>query len=96
MSAGLSGEFSDNSGWDVAVTYMEENATREGRDTVVNRYQLALRGLGGPDCNVAANTPGANGCFWFNPFSNGVAGNADHRRRPTQFNPALSPTTIRT
>ena len=59
MSAGLNGDISDSLSWDVAATYMEQNATREGRDTVVNRYQLALRGLGGPNCNVAANTPGA-------------------------------------
>ena len=69
---------------------MEENATREGRDTAVNRYQLALRGLGGPNCNVAANTPGANGCFWFNPFTMPFAGNPITGRTNSQFNAAVS------
>jgi iron complex outermembrane receptor protein len=32
--------------------------------------QNALNGLGGPACNVAGNTPGQNGCQWFNPFAN--------------------------
>ena len=90
MSAGLNGDISDSLSWDVAATYMEQNATREGRDTVVNRYQLALRGLGGPNCNIAANTPGANGCFWFNPFNNAIPAQSDHGRTNSQFNAALS------
>ncbi|MET0809250.1 MAG: TonB-dependent receptor, partial [Pseudoxanthomonas sp.] len=35
--------------------------------------QQALNGLGGPNC--AGSTPGANGCQYFNPFSNAVAAN---------------------
>jgi iron complex outermembrane receptor protein len=73
LSAGLNGEFSEALGWDVAVTYMEEKALRTGRDTVVNRFQRALQGFGGPNCS--GTTPGQNGCMWFNPFSTGVPGN---------------------
>jgi iron complex outermembrane receptor protein len=58
VSVGLNGDISDSLSWDVAATYMEQNAKREGRDTVVNRYQLALRGLGGPGCDIATGTPG--------------------------------------
>jgi iron complex outermembrane receptor protein len=90
VSASLNGEISDRLGWDVGVTYMEENASREGRDTVVNRYQLALRGLGGPNCNVAANTPGANGCFFYNPFSNAIPRNAVTGQQNATFNSAFS------
>ncbi|MBB6092741.1 iron complex outermembrane receptor protein [Povalibacter uvarum] len=90
LSAGLSGEIGENFGWDIAVTYMEENARREGRDTAVNRYQLALRGLGGAGCNVAANTPGANGCFWYNPFSNAIPGNPVTGASNATFNSAVS------
>ena len=75
VSAGLSGEFGNGIGWDVAGTYMEEQAHREGRDTVVNRYQLALRGLGGPNCNIVTGTPGAGSCFFINPFSTALPGN---------------------
>jgi iron complex outermembrane receptor protein len=89
-SAGFSGDISDSLSWDVAATYMEQNATREGRDTVVNRYQLALRGLGGPSCNVAANTPGLNGCFWYNPFNNAIPANGITGVANSQFNPALA------
>ena len=76
VSAGLNGELGSGVGWDVAVTYGEEKANREGRDTMVNRYQLALRGLGGANCNVAANTPGLNNCFWLNPFASAIPANA--------------------
>ena len=40
---------------------------------LVDRLQRALNGLGGPDCTGA--TPGANGCLYYNPFSNGLEGN---------------------
>jgi iron complex outermembrane recepter protein len=90
VSAGLNGDISDSLSWDVAGTYMEQNAARDGRDTVVNRYQLALRGLGGPNCNVAANTPGANGCFWYNPFNNAIPANGITGAPNSQFNAALS------
>ncbi len=89
-SIGLNGEIGESFGWDVAVTYSEEKATREGRDTAVNRYQLALRGLGGPGCNVAANTPGANGCFWLNPFSNAIPANAITGQANGQFRSAVA------
>jgi iron complex outermembrane receptor protein len=90
VSAGLNGDISDSLSWDVATTYMEQNASRAGRDTVVNRYQLALRGLGGPNCNIAANTPGANNCFWYNPFNNAIPRNPITGATNSQFNAALS------
>lgn len=90
VSTGLNGDISDSLSWDVAATYMEQNARRDGRDTVVNRYQLALRGLGGPDCNVAANTPGANGCLWYNPFNTAIPGNPITGVANEQFDPNTS------
>jgi iron complex outermembrane receptor protein len=76
ISGGINGKFAGGIGYDLSATYMREDLTRTGYDTVVSRFQLALRGLGGPNCNVAANTPGANGCQYFNPFSNGIQSNA--------------------
>jgi iron complex outermembrane receptor protein len=90
VSTGLNGEFGPDIGWDVAVTYMEQNAARKGRDTIVNRYQLALLGFGGPNCNVAANTPGANGCLWYNPFNNAIPGNPLTGQANAQFVPGAS------
>ena len=75
ISGGLNGTFDNGWGWDVSSTYMEENLVRTGYDTLVSRFQLALRGLGGPGCNPATGTPGVGGCQYFNPFSNAVQSN---------------------
>jgi iron complex outermembrane receptor protein len=90
LSAGLNGDISDSLSWDVAATYMEQNARREGRDTVVNRYQLALRGLGGAGCDIATGTPGTGNCFWYNPFNNAIARNPITGATNSQFDPALA------
>lgn len=74
VSASLNGEFGNGIGYDFAATYMTDNLVRIGYDAVVSRLQLALRGLGGPNCT--GTTPGANGCQWFNPFSNAIQANA--------------------
>jgi len=85
-------------GWkyDVAVTYMESEGVNAVPDEVVNRVQLGLRGLGGPNCNTAANTPGQNGCFWFNPFSNAVAADAVYGRTNPFFTSAAVPSNTNT
>ena len=75
LSAALTGEFPGGVGWDIAATYMEEEAYRTGRDTVVNRFQRALRGLGGPACPTTGGTPGVGGCMWFNPFASAIQRN---------------------
>jgi iron complex outermembrane receptor protein len=72
----LTGEFDNGVSWDLAATYSEEVAYREGRDTVVNRFQRALRGLGGPNCPLVGGTPGVGPCMFFNPFASGVPGNS--------------------
>lgn len=76
VSGSLNGEFSNGIAWETAMTFGSETGRRSGSDTLVNRFELALRGLGGPRCNISANTPGANGCLWFNPFSNAIAKNS--------------------
>ncbi|WP_068879265.1 TonB-dependent receptor domain-containing protein, partial [Phenylobacterium sp. CCH12-B4] len=60
-------------GYEVAVTYIREKADSQTSDILIDRLQRALNGLGGPACS--GTTPGANGCQYYNPFSNGYAGN---------------------
>ena len=55
---------------------MRDKAVARTPDILIDRLQRALNGLGGADCT--GSTPGANGCQFFNPFSNGV-----------EYNPAL-------
>lgn len=54
-----------------SVGYSIAESQRHEVDILTGRLQLALRGLGGPNCT--GTTPGANGCLWFNPFSNSIA-----------------------
>jgi outer membrane receptor protein involved in Fe transport len=60
-------------GYDVAVTFIREKQDQQTTDILIDRLQRALNGLGGISCT--GNTPGANGCQYFNPFSNAYAGN---------------------
>ena len=90
ISGSLTGEFANGIGWDTALTYGSETGQRSGYDTLVNRFALALRGLGGPSCNIAANTPGANGCLWFNPFSNAIPANAITGQANPNYNSAVA------
>ncbi|MDP1554598.1 MAG: TonB-dependent receptor, partial [Hyphomonas sp.] len=75
ISAELKGELTEAINYTASYTTGSQTGRRTNEDTVVNRYALSLRGLGGANCNVAANTPGLNGCLWFNPFSNAIQTN---------------------
>jgi iron complex outermembrane receptor protein len=75
VSGGVSGEVAGGIGYDLTTTYMEENLVRVGYDTIVSRFQLALRGLGGAGCSPTTGTPGVGPCSYFNPFSNAIQQN---------------------
>jgi iron complex outermembrane receptor protein len=84
LSAGLKGDLTDLTSWDVAVTYMENRGERFNYDILVNRLQLALAGFGGPNCT--GNVPGAGGCQWLNPFSNAIERNVVTGEVNPQYN----------
>lgn len=74
VSAGLTGELPfAGIGYDLGVTYSNTQNRQHTPDIFIDKLQRALNGLGGAGCRT--NTPGANGCLYFNPFSNGYAGN---------------------
>lgn len=72
-SLAFDGDFSDSLHWRVAATYSWDDAYASTPDVQTYRLQSALNGFGGPNCT--GTTPGANGCLWFNPFSNAIPGN---------------------
>ena len=83
--ADLSGKFNlgRDVDWDVAVNYSQSTADQITPDFLVGRLELALRGFGslstGVTCdasNLANAGVAAAGCFYFNPFSTGIAANA--------------------
>ena len=68
IAAGVQGEFSTTSGWDVAFVHGRNDAEIKLRDVNANQFQAALSGLGGPACRTT-QTPGEGNCLFFNPFS---------------------------
>lgn len=79
LTAELEGTIADNAlstdtTWTIGTTFGRYDSTIASRETLTARLQLALRGLGGPDCNYVTGTPGAGGCSYFNPFSNALPG----------------------
>ncbi|MFW6412758.1 MAG: TonB-dependent receptor, partial [Oceanicaulis sp.] len=54
----------------LTLNHSENRLTATITDTVADRLDAALIGLGGPDCTGAG--AGANGCLYFNPFGSGA------------------------
>lgn len=85
MSTSLGGDLPEFLGtefeWEVALTYHYTKDTRRTLDIPTYKLQNALNGFGGPDCTQnpmpgAGGTPGATGCYYFNPFSSAFSRNA--------------------
>ncbi len=74
LNAGVKGDVTAGIKYDVSFTYGQYRSYAEGRDSLTDRLELALRGLGGPNCDFRTGTPGAGGCQYLNPFSNGIPG----------------------
>jgi iron complex outermembrane recepter protein len=81
VSLGLSGNITDHLGWNTSATYSETTNDAHTPDIYVARMQLALSGLGGPNCT--GTTPGAGGCEWLNPFSSAVSENIATGQQPS-------------
>ncbi|WP_232308141.1 TonB-dependent receptor domain-containing protein [Tsuneonella dongtanensis] len=90
FSAGLKGEFSPSVNWALNGVYHYYMRDIRGYDTLVDRLQLALRGLGGEGCNPVTGTPGTGACVYFNPFSNGIQSNPITGQTNPSYNAALA------
>ncbi len=97
LSVSLDGKAA-NVGWNVALTYAENYRRLRVPDILTANLQLALAGFGGENC--IGTTPGAvaNGCFFFNPFSTGVARNVvtGQRNLPRGMGGTFDPLTVNT
>jgi iron complex outermembrane recepter protein len=74
FSVGLDGDLG-NVGWDLALTYGENSRRVRTPLILASRLQLALAGFGGANCTGAVPGSTANGCYFLNPFSTGIASN---------------------
>lgn len=73
ISAGLTGKLGDGAiGWNFDVTYGRNKHYLYGWDSSGVMIELALRGLGGPNCQWQTAAPGSAGCLWLNPMSNAI------------------------
>lgn len=78
FAGGLSGALGEKWNWRAGATYSRYELATNGTVGValVNELKNALAGFGGASCNIAANTPGKNGCQYFNLFGNSALATA--------------------
>lgn len=72
FSADLSGHLTRSIDWDANVTWGQNEWYTSGYDLTGGRIELALEGLGGPNCQWQTAAPGSPGCMWLNPMSNAI------------------------
>lgn len=90
LSGEFSGQLTGKVDWSLAATYQSIQFVTFQPDTYARRFTAAVAGLGGPNCT--GTTPGANGCQYFNPFSNAIQQGAINGQLNPQYNPALANT----
>ncbi|WP_036767019.1 TonB-dependent receptor domain-containing protein [Parvularcula oceani] len=78
FTGSLSGEFGSDHAYELSATYHRYDRYFSGWDSFGDRVNLALNGLGGPNCdftNPANAGDAAAGCFYLNPFGNAIRRN---------------------
>jgi iron complex outermembrane receptor protein len=90
LSIGLEGTFENEIDYTTSFIFSESEGKRASPDTYIERWSAALKGFGGPDCAADETTPGANGCLYYNPFSNSIQ-NPDYKYTSLAVNPDYDP-----
>ena len=91
FSAGFEGSLSNDIDYITSLVFSTAERDGHSPDTYIERWSLALKGFGGPNCT--GNTPGQNGCEFYNPFSNAIERpQAKHRKIDVNpdYDPALA------
>ena len=79
VSTGLEGTLGGDIDYITSLVFSTAERDSVTPDTYVERWALALKGFGGPNC--IGDTPGENGCEFYNPFSNAIeTPQAKHRK----------------
>ncbi|WP_165271679.1 TonB-dependent receptor domain-containing protein [Pelagerythrobacter rhizovicinus] len=76
--------------WELSGTWHKYIRESTGYDSIIDRVQLALRGLGGEDCDPLTGTPGVGPCMFYNPFSNAIESNAITGEINPGYDPAVA------
>ena len=94
VAGGFEGSFSNGIDFDLSVSWSERLREIGGSDMFIERMAFAIDGLGGPNCDQAANFAagefGTNGCEYYNPFSNAIQTSAVNGATNSQYNAAVS------
>lgn len=69
LVGGIKGDLAGGWDFDASVSYSNNNVIESSPTVIQQRFADAINGLGGPNCDTAAGTPGVGACLWFNPFS---------------------------
>jgi outer membrane receptor protein involved in Fe transport len=74
FAATLTGTVNDAWLWEVGATVSDNDFFVSAPDVLVDRFDRAIRGLGGAGCDPAAAAPGTGACVYFNPFGSALLG----------------------
>jgi outer membrane receptor protein involved in Fe transport len=74
VAGALNGNFGDAWDFEIGAQMSENEFFVSAPDVLVDRFNNAIRGLGGASCNPATGTPGVAPCVYFNPFGTSLTG----------------------
>src|SRR5690606_32511988 len=72
LAGSLAGDVNDVWTWEFGIQLSENDFLVAAPDVLVDRFEAAIVGLGGPDCEDG--TPGVAPCLYFNPFGSALTG----------------------
>lgn len=73
-SLGLSGDLSERWTWNTGMQRSTNTFIVAASDVLADRFDLAVRGLGGAGCSAQADVAGNGDCVYFNPFGSSLTG----------------------
>jgi outer membrane receptor protein involved in Fe transport len=74
VAASLTGTIDQTWVWEIGMQHSENDFFVSAPDVLVDRFNNAIRGLGGPNCNPATGVRGVAPCVYFNPFGTALTG----------------------
>jgi iron complex outermembrane receptor protein len=84
IAGSLNGSLRNTWDWDLGAQISENDFFVSAPDVLIDRFDNAIRGLGGAACNPTTGTPGAGACVYFNPFGSALTGTGT-RNSPELF-----------
>jgi len=74
LAANLAGSIGKAWSFDVGTTFSGNTFYVQANDVLKDRFNAALHGLGGFQCNPTTGTPGVAPCAYYNPFGTALTG----------------------